>query len=110
MEYNKNFTIDELGNINDERGEPTDFNESVGKFIQKVTWWAQLYEGTPRLGVPFDGYQVAVNDLLNDLLLFGDGVFDATIERDSRSLRVFFANGQIFRFIVEEEIPLKNWN
>ena len=89
--------------INDLKDEPEDFNEAVGKFIEKLAEWAQLYDGDPRPGIPVDGYFVTVNDLLNDLTMFADDVFDGTIERDEKSLRVTFSNGQIFRFIVQEE-------
>lgn len=81
--------------------EPESFDKAVGKFIEKLAEWAKLYEGEPR--VDSDRYLVSVNDLLNDLAIFADDVYDGSYERDSNSLRVKFSNGQIFRIHVEEE-------
>ena len=81
--------------------EPESFDKAVGKFIEKLAEWAKLYDGEIRPNS--DGYFVTTDDLLNDLVIFADDVYDGSYERDFNSLRVKFSNGQIFRIRVEEE-------
>lgn len=81
--------------------EPESFDKAVGKFIEKLAEWAKLYDGEIRPDA--GGYFVTADDLLNDLVIFADDVYDGSYERDFNSLRVKFSNGQIFRIRVEEE-------
>ena len=81
--------------------EPESFDKAVGKFIEKLAQWSKLYDGDVQS--VSEGYFVSANDLLNDLVIFADDVYDGTYERDEKSLRVKFSNGQIFRISVEEE-------
>ena len=81
--------------------EPENFDKALGKFIEKLAEWAKLYDGEPQSDT--NGYFVRTDDILNDLAIFADDVYDGSYERDTNSLRVKFSNGQIFRILVEEE-------
>ena len=86
---------------NNENDTPENFNAAVGKFIGQLAEWAKNYDGEPR--PVSQEYLITVDDLLNDLSIFADDIYDGSFERDRNSLCVKFANGQIFRFTVTEE-------
>ena len=49
-------------------------------------------------------YLLTEKDILRDLAIFADEVFDAEAEQEESALVVKFHNGQTFRIIVKEEI------
>ena len=96
---------DEILNIPEQNNdEPADFNEAVGKFIQKAAELVKNADDCPPIP-PIGEYHLEAHQLVTDLGLLADGIFDGELEYGENYLRVSFSNGQIFRFTVEEETP-----
>lgn len=49
-------------------------------------------------------YLLSIDDILRDLEIFADEVFDADVAKAGTRLTVAFRNGQTFRLTVEEEV------
>ncbi len=49
-------------------------------------------------------YLLTEEDILRDLTIFSDEVFDADLEEEPSALLVKFRNGQVFRISVKEKL------
>ncbi len=84
--------------------EETIFDASVERAVSEVLRW--LADDNPSLTIsPIDDreYLLTEEDLLRDLTIFSEEVFDGETVREPSAVAVTFRNGQTFHITVKEK-------
>ena len=76
------------------------YKDEVRQFIREMLYYLKD-EGTLNM-TGNRGYNISRRDILTDLKIFADEVFEGTVKKSDYAIEVDFQNGQTFRITVEE--------